>query len=72
MPDKEPEYKYEVPIETEGGVEKPTYEVGSVATVLHTEVGTTDYVYYTDEAVPHFHRDQTNVTVTELNDNGGE
>ena len=59
-------YLYRVPVEDDGGVRKPTYgDSVSGKVYLHHTAGNYRYIIQ-ENAASHFHKDDVNVDVTEL------
>ena len=59
-------YKYEIPLDTSGGVKTPVYEVPTDGYVYKVHYTAENVVLVKDSSSPHFHRDSVNVDVEKV------
>jgi len=60
-------YKYTVPLENDSGSDRPAYEPTYSNEVYVNHYKANTLVVIQDESVPHFHKDDVNVGVEEVN-----
>lgn len=80
MSSQETAYKYIVPLEEIGGVERPAYSTSGGGETLQSLIRPQVKVVVSTESIPHLHKDSVNVQVSEVplseftdgTDNGGE
>lgn len=66
MPSEETAYRYTIPLEETGGVERPAYSSSDGQDTLDVTIEPEHKVLVTEEGVPHLHKDSVNVQVSEV------
>jgi len=58
-------YMYSIPLQTVGGVDKPSYSTSGISSKLGVKYSSTHCCILTNEVYPHFHKEDVNVSVDE-------
>jgi len=66
MSSQETAYKYTVPLEDDGGIERPAYSTAGPGETVYVSVQPHTKVVVSSKSIPHLHKDSVNVQVEEV------
>jgi len=66
MSSQETAYKYTVPLEDDGGIERPAYSTAGPGETVYVSVQPHTKVVVSSKSIPHLHKNSVNVQVEEV------